>query len=222
MSKILLPLMFLLLAIMSAEAARDISQTDRSLPFGSLENVFDVVLETTQGNLVLEVHPEWSPIGAEHFRELVNAGYYDGAPWFRVIKGFVAQCGIAADPEMTAQWQDQLIPDERVVMGNKRGFVSYGKTSDPDSRSTHIFINYGNNSRLDNIGFSAFAVVREGMEVADSLHITDENPPDTQDRLTELGSPYFADLYPDGDYIVKAYIVSEITQPKSCCGKSTS
>lgn len=203
-----------------ANAARDIHQTSRAMPFGSPENLFEVVLETSKGDVVLEVHPEWSPIGAAHFRELVEAGYYDGAPWFRVIEDFVAQCGIAADPEMTAQWQDLNIPDERVVQGNTRGYVSYGKSAEPDSRSTHIFINFDNNSRLDAVGFSAFAVVVEGMDVVDSFFITAENPPDTQEKLTEQGVSFFRQLYPEGDYIVHAFVREARPEPCGGCSKT--
>ena len=81
-----------------------------------------VVLETTKGDITLEVHEDWAPIGAAHFLKLVGEGYYDGAPWFRVIEGFVAQCGIAADPAVTAEWQGQCIDDEpaKIVAGKEK------------------------------------------------------------------------------------------------------
>ena len=186
--------------------ARDFSSTDRALPDGVYDDPYYVVLDTTKGEIVLEVHPEWSPIGAAHFAKLVSAGYYDGAPWFRVIDGFVAQCGIAADPRMTARWQDINIMDEPVVQGNYRGYVSYGKSSEPNSRSTHFFINLQDNLRLDDSGFSAFAVVVEGMDVVDALYITGPNPEGTQDKLSELGNCHFAELYPEGNYICCAYL----------------
>jgi len=148
--------------------------------------VTTVVLETTKGDIVLEVHSDWSPLGAAHFLELVKAGYFDGAPWFRVFKQgiSVAQCGIAADPAVTAKWQDQTINDEPVVMGNTRGTVAFGKTPYPNSRSTHIFINLADNSiGLDPQGFACFAVVVEGLDVADSLQETGSDTVD-QGRLS--------------------------------------
>ena len=165
-----------------------------------------VVLETSKGEIVLEVHEDWAPVGAAHFIELVEDGYYDGAPWFRVIEGFVAQCGVAADPELTSKWQDECIVDEPVVKGNERGTVTFGKSGEPDSRSTHIFINFRDNSAgLDPQGFSAFAEVVEGLEIADSLQVTGDSTV-SQDRLSSRGISYFNEVMPDGDVITKAYI----------------
>lgn len=164
-----------------------------------------VTLETTKGNIVLEVHPDWSPLGAAHFLELVNAGFYDGAPWFRVIDGFVAQCGIAADPKLNAAWQDKTIKDEPVVQGNAPGFVAFGKSQLPNSRSTHIFINYGDNSRgLDPQGFSCFAEVVEGLDVAESLYRAEYN--DQGGLAAPGGIERFRQRFPEADYITKASV----------------
>lgn len=164
-----------------------------------------VVLETTKGNIVFEVHPEWAPIGAAHFLELVNAKYYDGAPWFRVIDGFVAQCGIAADPAMTAKWQDKTIMDEPVVQGNKPGYVAFGKTGAPNSRSTHIFINYADNTMsLDPQGFSCFAQVVEGMDVANKLFRAEFADQGT--LAGPGGLDAFKKMFPQADFIKKAYV----------------
>jgi cyclophilin family peptidyl-prolyl cis-trans isomerase len=168
-------------------------------------NVTEVVLETTNGNIVLAVHEEWAPLGAEHFLELVKAGFYDGAPWFRVIDGFVAQCGVAADPAMNDEWENKTIMDEPVVQGNQRGYVAFGKTQLPNSRSTHIFINYGDNSGgLDRQGFSCFAQVIEGMDVADSLTRVEFG---NQAALAAPGGmEMFKSQHPGADYIERAYI----------------
>lgn len=189
-----------------ASNARGIDSTERAMPDGVYPAPYYVVLDTTKGEIVLEVHPEWSPLGAEHFATLVDAGYYDGAPWFRVIEGFVAQCGIAADPEMSVIWQEQNILDEPLVQGNYRGYVTYGKSGAPNSRSTHFYINLQDNLRLDDAGFSSFAVVVNGMDVVDALYVTGENPWDTQPMLSVLGSCHFEGLYPDGDYICSAWV----------------
>ena len=164
-----------------------------------------VVLETTKGRIVLAVHPEWSPLGVAHFLELVNAGFYDGAPWFRVIDGFVAQCGIASDQALNERWQDLTIADEPVVMGNKRGMVAFGKTVEPNSRSTHFYINYVDNSgKLDPQDFACFAEVAEGMDVADALT---RCVFDDQGGLAAPGGiGAFKEMFPEADYIIKAYV----------------
>jgi cyclophilin family peptidyl-prolyl cis-trans isomerase len=164
-----------------------------------------VVLETTKGDIVLAVHGDWSPLGAAHFLELVKLGFYDGAPWFRVIDGFVAQCGIAADPTLNREWGEATIKDDPVVQGNQRGRLSFGKTGMPHSRSTHFYINYRDNSGgLDPQGFSAFAEVVEGMDVADSLARCEYND---QGRLKEEGGlADFKQRFPNADYITRAYV----------------
>jgi len=164
-----------------------------------------VVFETTKGKIVMEVHPEWAPIGAAHFLELVNAKFYDGAPWFRVIEGFVAQCGVAKDPAMNTAWMDKTILDEPVVQGNAPGFVAFGKSGAPNSRSTHIFINYGDNSAsLDPQGFSCFAKVVEGMDVA--LKLTRCEYGDQAGLAGPGGIDAFKKMFPEADFITKAYV----------------
>jgi cyclophilin family peptidyl-prolyl cis-trans isomerase len=199
-----------------ADDAKDSTEADMDEPGAEMTDEMDkgdvtmVVLETSKGDVVLEVHADWSPLGAEHFLELVKAGFYDGAPWFRVFKDpmgiSVAQCGIAADPEVTAQWQQKTIMDEPVVMGNMEGTVAFGKSQMPNSRSTHIFVNLSDNSRaLDPQGFSCFAVIVEGYDIIDSLKETGASAVD-QYQLSMQGIDYFYQVVPDGDIIKKAYI----------------
>lgn len=164
-----------------------------------------VKFECTNGDIVFAVHEEWDQSGAEHFLELVRIGFYDGAPWFRVIEDWVAQCGISADWRMNAEWGEANFEDSPVLMSNTRGMVAYGKTDEPNSRSTHIYINFGDNSRLDAKGFSPFAEVIEGMDVADGLHRCEY---DDQDALAlEGGLDAFREMFPDADYIKLAYIL---------------
>jgi peptidyl-prolyl cis-trans isomerase A (cyclophilin A) len=163
-----------------------------------------VVFETSKGDIVFNVHPEWAPLGAAHFVELVNAKFYDGAPWFRVISGFVAQCGISADPALNVEWSERNIMDEPVVQGNLPGMVAFGQSSAPNSRSTHIFINFVNNSRLDGMGFACFAEVTEGMDVARKLACVEY---DDQFGLSMPGGmDDFKRSFPNADYIKRAYV----------------
>lgn len=164
-----------------------------------------VVFETTKGDMVLEVHPEWSPLGAARFIELVNAGFYDGAPWFRVIDRFVAQCGISADPALNKEWDGKTIHDDPVVHGNHPGCVAFGKTSAPHSRSTHIFVNLvDNSSRLDYMGFACFARVSQGMEVAQQLTRCEYD--DQYGLMQDGGLAKFKRMFPAADYIKRAYV----------------
>jgi peptidyl-prolyl cis-trans isomerase A (cyclophilin A) len=164
-----------------------------------------VVLETTKGNIELGIHKEWAPLGTDHFLELVKAGFYDGAPWFRVMEGFVAQCGVSADPKMNTLWLEKTIQDEPVKQGNKLGYVAFGKTGAPNSRSTHIFINLADNSAgLDPQGFACFAVVTSGMDVAQKLFRCEYG--DQGGLALPGGIDKFKAMFPQADYIKKAYI----------------
>jgi|TARA_R110001592_G_scaffold363252_3_gene682619 peptidyl-prolyl cis-trans isomerase A (cyclophilin A) len=179
----------------------------------SAEN-YQVLLETTKGNIKLEVHPDWSPKGAERFKELVKNGFYNDVAFFRVIDGFMAQIGINGDPELHAKWRDNNIMDDPVVESNKRGYVSFAKTGMPNSRSTQFFINFGDNSNLDGMGFSPFAKVVEGMDVVDSLYKGyGEGAPQgagpDQMRVVAEGNAYLKKEFPMLDYVKKATIVGE-------------
>merc|ERR1719408_376636 len=119
---------------------------------------------------MIEVHPDWAPIGAARFLELVGKGYYNGVRIARVIDGFMAQFGINGDPKTYQEVGNaKQIKDDPVKQSNQRGFVSFAMRG-PDTRSCQIFINYGDNSNLDSQGFSPFAEVTEGMEHVDAFH----------------------------------------------------
>merc|ERR1712166_1262531 len=76
------------------------------------------------GTFVVQVHPEWAPLGAARFEELVDAGFFQGARFFRVIDGFMAQFGIHGNPAIAAEWKTKTLTDDPVVQSNKRGFLS--------------------------------------------------------------------------------------------------
>src|SRR5438067_1845478 len=104
---------------------------------------FNVRLNTTKGPIVIHVTRAWAPNGADRFYNLVRAGFYTDAPFFRVIPGFMVQFGISANPAVSRIWAESRMPDDPVKQSNKPGFVTYAQTSLPNSRSTQLFINYG-------------------------------------------------------------------------------
>ena len=71
----------------------------------------------------------------------------------------MAQIGISGDPAVSAEWRSKTINDEPVLKSNLRGYVSFAKTGAPNSRTTQFFINFGDNSRLDGMGFAPFGIV---------------------------------------------------------------
>jgi len=128
-----------------------------------------VTVETSQGAFVLAVHPEWAPLGAARFLELVDSGYYDGARFHRVVPDFIVQWGLAGDPALTARWKNAYIEDDPVVSSNTRGRIAFAFT-DPGTRATQVYINLIDNVRLDSAGFAPFGEVVEGMDVVDQLY----------------------------------------------------
>lgn len=170
------------------------------------DETFFVKLETTKGDIVIEVHPAWAPHGAGHFRELVEVGFFTDCAFFRVLPGFMCQAGMAGDPEINARWADRTIPDDPVIKSNEPGYVTFGNTGAPNSRSTHIFINYGNNTFLDGKAFAPFGKVIEGMEVATSINSEYGERPD-QGQMKYEGNAYLKKNFPNLDYILSASIV---------------
>ena len=132
--------------------------------------MYKVKLETSKGDIVIEVHPEWSPNGAAQFKEAIKDGVYDDARFFRVVKNFMVQFGIPGDPPKATKWRNKNIKDDPPKKSNARGMVTYAKSDAPNSRTTQVFINFKDNAFLDRDGFAPFGQVVDGMNVVDSLY----------------------------------------------------
>ena len=168
-------------------------------------DVYRVKFVTSKGPVVIEVHREWAPLGADRFYELVKAGYYNEARFFRVVPKYVAQFGLAATPAMTKQW-DKSIDDDPVGHTNSHGTIAFAKTG-RNSRTTQVFINLRSNQILDDQGFAAFGQVVEGMEaVVDKLNSQYGEAPD-QDAITRRGNSYLKSTFPRLDYIKTATLL---------------
>jgi peptidyl-prolyl cis-trans isomerase A (cyclophilin A) len=172
---------------------------------------FTVKLETTQGDILIDVHRDWAPHGADRFYNLVKLGYYQDVAFFRVISGFMAQVGIHGDPRVNAEWREASIPDDVVQQSNTRGRVTFAMSSQPNSRTTQFFISFKDNSNLDGMGFAPFGEVRD-MAVVDKLFSDyGEGAPrgrgPNQGKVQMVGNPYLRAEFPKLDYIVKASLV---------------
>ncbi len=174
-------------------------------------DVFRAKFDTSKGPFVIEVHRAWAPWGADRFYELIQDKFYDGQYFFRVVKGFMVQWGISNSPALTAHWNNMSIPDDPVKQSNTRGMVTFA-TSGPNTRTAEVFINFGNNKRLDKSGFSPFGKVVEGMNVVDKLYAGyGDGPPQgegvDQSKAEAQGSEYIATHFPKLDKIVTAELV---------------
>jgi cyclophilin family peptidyl-prolyl cis-trans isomerase len=144
---------------------------DPAHPLGARQApaVFHARCETGKGAFVVEVRRDWASHGADRCFELISSGFFDDSRFFRVVAGFIAQFGIAGNPAVTAAWRDRTIPDDPVRQSNTRGTIAYAMTG-PGTRSTQLYINLADNSRLDAQGFAPIGRVAAGMDVVDRLY----------------------------------------------------
>ena len=173
---------------------------------------FKVKFATTKGSFTLEVNRAWSPLGADRFYNLVKTGFFTDLAFFRVIEGFMVQFGIHGDPAVAAAWRGARIKDDPVVESNKKGYISYAMAG-PDTRTTQFFINYGDNTRLDGMGFSPFGKVTEGMDVVESIYSGyGEGAPSgmgpDQGGVQMKGNAYLKKDFPKMDYILSAQLLN--------------
>lgn len=207
---------------MGAPLPKSAKQETASADVGDVPATFQVKFETTKGDFIIEVHRDWSPHGAKRIYELVKAGFYDDCRFFRAIPGFMVQWGIHGDPKVMDKWRDANIPDDRPTGENRKsnlpGYVTFAKSGAPNSRSTQIFVNYNDNSRLDPDGFTPFGHVLSGMDVLESLNSKyGEAASQQQQRIQHEGNAFLDKEFPGLDSITKASFVSptvsDETQP---------
>jgi peptidyl-prolyl cis-trans isomerase A (cyclophilin A) len=168
---------------------------------------FDVKFTTTKGDVTVRATRAWAPNGVDRFYNLVRAGFFTDAAFFRVIPGFMAQFGMSARPEVSRVLANANIPDDPVKESNKRGMMTFAQTSLPNSRSTQFFINYGDNSRLDADRFAPFARVTQGMDVMDKIYSGYGEQPN-QGSIQAEGKAYLDRQFPKLDRILSATIVT--------------
>jgi peptidyl-prolyl cis-trans isomerase A (cyclophilin A) len=195
-------LLVVLSGIVWGQAAIAAQVTDEQAPA-----TFRARFETSQGPFVIEVHRDWSPLGADRFYTLVKRGFYNDARFFRVLSGFMVQFGLSGDPKLQSEYAFAGLKDEAPQQSNLRGFVSFAKESMPNTRFTMVFVNYKDNSYLDADGFAPFGQVVVGMEVLDKLYsgYGRTNVPD-QRRIKSEGNAYLNAEYPKLDFIKTARI----------------
>jgi peptidyl-prolyl cis-trans isomerase A (cyclophilin A) len=170
-------------------------------------DVYQAKFETTKGTFVIEVTRAWAPNGADRFYNLVKNGYFDSCRFFRVVPNFMVQFGMSGDPKLNAVWSQARIKDDPVKQSNKRGYVTFAKTSAPDSRGTQIFINFvDSNTSLDSQGFAPFGKILSGMDIVDSINAEYGEQPNQGSIMTQ-GNAYLEKSFPKLDYIKSAVIV---------------
>jgi cyclophilin family peptidyl-prolyl cis-trans isomerase len=167
---------------------------------------YKVRLATTKGDIVILVHHDWAPNGADHFFELVNAKFFDGNRFFRTVPHFIIQWGINGDPNVNKLWSEITLHDDPPKVSNKIGTVVFAATAEPNSRTTQLFFNLGNNSKsLDPQGFTPFGEVVQGMDNVMNINMEYGEQP-KYGAITQIGNDYLDEHFPRLDYIKTARI----------------
>jgi peptidyl-prolyl cis-trans isomerase A (cyclophilin A) len=174
---------------------------------------FRVEFTTSRGAFVVQAVRAWAPHGVDRFYYLARHGYYDRTKFFRNLPEFMAQFGLHGDPDVNAVWMDRNIPDDSVRQSNLRGSLSFAMGG-PNTRSTQLFINKRDNSRLDAMGFAPIGRVIEGMQAVDSLYEGyGEGPPGgfgpDQGSIISQGNRYLESFFPRLDSIVTTRVVRD-------------
>jgi peptidyl-prolyl cis-trans isomerase A (cyclophilin A) len=173
---------------------------------------FRVKFETTKGPFVVQVTRASAPLGADRFYNLVKMGYYNDVAFFRVVDGFMAQFGINGDPKVNEKWESANIDDDPTRESNVRGAITFAARTSPNTRTTQLFINFGDNSQLDSRGFAPFGKVVEGMNIVDQLYKGyGEGAPrgsgPRQDLAQSQGNSYLRAQFPKLDFIKRVSMV---------------
>jgi cyclophilin family peptidyl-prolyl cis-trans isomerase len=133
-----------------------------------------VKLQTSMGNIVIELNEQAAPVTVENFLGYVEAGFYDGTIFHRVISGFMIQGGGLTKQMVEKKTRDPIINEAKGGLSNMRGTVAMARKPDPDSATSQFFINHSDNQFLNYIdenkaGYTVFGKVTEGMDVVDAI-----------------------------------------------------
>jgi peptidyl-prolyl cis-trans isomerase A (cyclophilin A) len=133
-----------------------------------------VLMETSLGNVKIELNQQKAPVSVKNFLEYVNSGFYNGTIFHRVIGTFMIQGG-GFTPDMQPKATKAPIKNEADNgLKNDRGTIAMARTSNPESATAQFFINVVDNAMLnrpkpDGFGYAVFGKVIEGMDVVDKI-----------------------------------------------------
>ncbi|WP_298434234.1 peptidylprolyl isomerase [Geobacter sp.] len=136
-----------------------------------------VVMETTLGNVKIELNQEKAPVTVRNFLDYAKAGFYNGTIFHRVIPGFMIQGGGFTVDRKQKETRAPIRNEADNGLKNDRGTIAMARTANPNSATAQFFINLVNNDGLnrpnpDGFGYAVFGRVIEGMEVVDRIGAT--------------------------------------------------
>jgi peptidyl-prolyl cis-trans isomerase B (cyclophilin B) len=136
-----------------------------------------IIINTSYGDIKLELNKEKAPITTENFVAIAKSGYYEGTIFHRVINGFMIQGGgLNADMTNKSSGTAPIQNEANNGLPNDRGTVAMARTMDPHSATSQFFINHKDNNFLNHTGenpqgwgYAVFGKVTEGMDVVDKI-----------------------------------------------------
>ena len=136
-----------------------------------------VKLQTSMGNIVLELNAQAAPVTVKNFLQYVADGFYDGTIFHRVMPGFMIQGGGFTEQMEKKDTREPIVNEASNGLGNERGTIAMARTNDPDSATGQFFINHANNRPLNyiengNPGYAVFGKVIEGMDTVEAIAST--------------------------------------------------
>ena len=138
-----------------------------------------VLLKTSKGDITLELFADKAPVSVKNFLDYVDAQFYDGLIFHRVIKGFMVQGGGLTADMSTRTSRAPIKNEAGNGLKNDRGTVAMARTGEVNSATCQFFINHANNDFLnhrddtpDGFGYCVFGKVTAGMDVVDAIAVT--------------------------------------------------
>ena len=135
-----------------------------------------VTLETSHGNIVIELNDEKAPETVKNFLNYVNDGFYDGTIFHRVIPNFMVQGGGFMPGMVQKRVEDPVKNEADNGLTNDRGTIAMARTNDPHSATAQFFINHNDNSFLNHSapsgagwGYCVFGQVTDGIDAVDAI-----------------------------------------------------
>ena len=155
-------------AIVAAAFAADSDPNQKNL------EVKKVKLETSIGDIVIELNEKAAPVTVKNFIRYAEEGFYDGTIFHRVIPNFMIQGGGFKSDMQQKKTREPIVNEAKNGLKNDRGTIAMARTNDPNSATAQFFINHKNNDFLNysgaqNPGYAVFGKVIEGMDVVDKI-----------------------------------------------------
>jgi len=185
-----------LLVAMTWTAVAAVAPFKVTLLVSNLENGGD-------GKITLQVHPEWAPNAAERFASMLEQGFFEGMPFYKVISGFSTSIGVSTKTALAAKWEGKPLGHDARVEDNSRGKLSFATD---DGHPTEMVLSLKDNDFFDRKGYAPFAEVIDGLFVLDRLTSSYGSKPEPS-RIEKEGMAYLKASFPKLSYIQSAEVV---------------